>query len=303
MKLAINPLSQRDERWKLKRLGGSNVTIGNYGCLLVCHSMYLRYLGQDLLPDALNEVYKNKGVFDPQGNINFWAAATAFENTWVADEYYNCYDIPCDLSKIDYLLDKKMPVIALVDFSPKAGIQTHFVLIKGKENNSYLINDPWTGEEYFFEAKYGDPATKIFGLRIYTGREVPNGTSVEDQLSGCKVSLKSLAKQLETKELQLVEAAGKIRGLENLLERQEADNKDLGEQLLEARNQRDKAVGEQEGLAKKVEGLETSLSSAKGEIKRLKTALRDSQALKFEAIGTWDLAKELFKRFLHRRRG
>jgi len=296
MKLAINPLSQRDERWKLKRLGGSNVTIGNYGCLLVCHSMYLRYLGQDLLPDALNEVYKNKGVFDPQGNINFWAAATAFENTWVADEYYNCYDIPCDLSKIDYLLDKKMPVIALVDFSPKAGIQTHFVLIKGKENNSYLINDPWTGEEYFFEAKYGDPATKIFGLRIYTGREVPNGTSVEDQLSDCKVSLGSCEEALATKSLE-------VNNLRTSLETQERDNKDLIGQLLEARNQRDKAVREQEELAKKVEGLETGLSSAKEEIKRLKTALKSSQALKFEAIGTWDLAKELFKRFLHRRRG
>ena len=72
MKLNIPPLGQRDPRWKDKRLGGGG-SIGNYGCLLVCHAMMLTYFGHEVDPDTLNAIYKEKGVYD--GNlINFFAA-------------------------------------------------------------------------------------------------------------------------------------------------------------------------------------------------------------------------------------
>lgn len=310
MKLNILPLSQQDERWKLKRLGGSTVTIGSYGCLLTCHSMFLRYLGQDLYSDTLNDIYKTKGVYDPQGNINFWAAGTAFENTWAAGEYYQCIDIPCDFNKIDQCLDKKMPVIAMVDFdaNPATTGDWHFVLVIGKENGSYLINDPWTGETYFFEAKYGDPARMIYGLRIYLGKEVPDGTTCEDQLSDCKVSLQSCEEALAGKSLE-------VNDLRTTLETQERDNKDLANQLIAARAERDSVVREKEVLAKaaddlnkridqldyEVDTLQRGLDSAHAEVKALTEALAGYTSLKISDISTKDLYSELFYRLFHKK--
>ena len=298
MKLNILPLSQRDDRWKLKRLGTSSVTIGNYGCLLTCHSMFLRYLGQDLFPDALNEVYKNKGVYDLKNLINFYAAGNAFENTWIDEENYDCIDRPCDLGKINKLLDQKMPVIAMVDFdaNPATTGDWHFVLIIGKENDSYLINDPWTGETYFFEAKYGDPARMIYGLRIYKGKEVPNGTNLEDQLSDCKVSLESTTEALAGKTLE-------VDNFRKRLEAQERDNKDLTNQILEARGQRDTAVREKNELEKTAENLETKvkeleegIKTLEETVKALREELKAPVASRIKQLGFFRLLKLYFSR-------
>jgi len=175
-----------------------------------------------------------------------------------------------------------------------------------KTFTSFDQNDPIGSACHFQPHTY----TGVLGWLRPKNQTNIQDVNVQDQVSDLEDKIKSLAKQLETKELEMVEAAGKIRGLENLLDQQKADNEDLGQQILKARSERDTAIREREELAKKVENLEKQanelkegLDSNEEEIKRLKTALRDSQALKFEAIGTWDLAKELFKRFLHRRRG
>jgi len=133
MKLNIKPVSQRNSRWGRKKLGSSSVTISNYGCLLTCHAMLLNYYGKDFTVDSLNEFYKSNGVFDQKNLINFWAAANCFDDI-TADERVDCYNIPAPLEKIDKYLGEGKPAIALVDFSPKAGIQTHFVLIIGTKD-------------------------------------------------------------------------------------------------------------------------------------------------------------------------
>lgn len=307
MKLNIPPLSQRDSRWGRKHLGNSNLSISNYGCLLTCHSMFLRYLGQDLLPDALNEVYKNKGVFPKNfpAIINFYAAGEAFESTWNAEEYYQCILKPCDLSKIDKLLDQKMPVIAKVDFdaNPATTGDWHFVLIIGKENDSYLINDPYYGETYFFEAKYGKPERMIYGLRIYTGKEVPNGESCEDKLSDCKTEVTRTSKLLEGQTNKLAQKDGEIRILKEELEKQGAENVDLAKQILESRNQRDTAVREKKELDKEVEKLNETIDSAnvglmntETEIKRLEALLKTSVSMQIKQIGLWKTLRLYFAR-------
>lgn len=299
MKLNILPLSQRDEKWKLKRLGTGTGTIGNYGCLLVCHAMMLTYYGHEFLPDVLNEVYKTKDVFDLGNQINFFAAANVFGDI-TADEYYNCYDTPCDLSKIDAQLEKKQPVIALVDFSPTAGVQTHFVLIIGKaEDGHYLINDPWTGETYFFHAKYGEPARYIYGLRIYSG-EPKNGISDEDKISDLNDSLKSCNQDLAKK-------AKEVAGLTVELETQERDNKDLATQLLESRNERDKKAWEIDQLkakiktlAEEVKGLKDKVVVAKESEKAVRIELTQSRAKIIEAMTFWETLKLTISKLLRK---
>lgn len=304
MKLQILPISQKDARWGLKRLGTGTVTISNYGCLLTCHSMMLTYFGHELLPDVLNEVYKSKGVYDQDNLINFWTAATCFDDVKVG-EYYNCYDDPCDLSKIDNQLAKKMPVIAFVDFSPTAGIQTHFVLIIGKtEDNHYLINDPWDGETYFFDAKYGDPARYIFGLRIYEGTPKVE-SSHEDEIADLTDKLKSC-------NVSLAEKALESNNLRDELMAQEKDNEDLASQLNNARSERDKAVVEKklaeshnEALVDKVQSLEKENDTLQKGIETLeientglKSDLVKSQGLSVADISTAKLIQIVLKRWL-----
>jgi hypothetical protein len=302
MKLNILPLSQRDDRWKLKTLGTGSGTIGNYGCLLTCHSMLLTYFGHELLPDVLNEVYKSKGVFDQGNLINFWAAATCFDDIKVG-EYYNCYNDPCDLSKIDNQLNKKMPVIAMVDFAPTAGVQTHFVLIIGKtEDNHYIINDPWTGETYYFDAKYGDPVKYIFGLRIYEGTP-KDASTPQDQISDLSDKLKSC-------NVSLAEKALESNNLRDELMAQEKDNEDLASQLTTARAERDTANTEKklievrnEGLISKVQSLEKEketfekgIETLQLEINALKIELKASEHLSISDVPSWDLFTIIIRR-------
>ena len=290
MKLNIIPLSQRDERWKLKKLGTGTGTIGNYGCLLTCHAMLLSYYGHEFLPDVLNEVYKDKNVFDQDNMVNFFAAANVFGDI-TADEFYNCYDLPCDLTKIDKYLEQKKPVIAMVDFSPTAGVQTHFVLIIGKSDDGhYLINDPWTGETYFFHAKYGEPARYIYGLRLYSG-EPKNEVSEEDKISDLTDALKSCNTDLAKK-------AEEVAGLRVDLETQERDNSDLAKQLLEARSERDKKAWENDTLVAKnktlveeVDRLKAKVGVFKDSQKALRIELVASQAKNMLDIGLFEFIK------------
>jgi len=299
MKLNILPLSQKDIRWSRKRLGEGTGTIGTYGCLLTCHAMMLTHYGHEFLPDVLNEVYKTKEVFDLGNQINFFAAANVFGDV-NAEEFYNCYGTPCDLSKIDAQLEKKQPVIALVDFSPTAGVQTHFVLIIGKtEDGAYLINDPWTGETYFFHAKYGDPARYIYGLRIYSG--VPkNGISEEDKISDLNDSLKSCNEDLAKK-------AKEVAGLTVELETSDRDNKDLASQLLESRSERDKKSWEIDQLTAKVKTLTEEVKTLKDKVvvakeseKAVRIELAGSRAKIIEAMTFWETLvlaiRKLFRR-------
>ena len=285
MKLSIIPLSQKDERWGRKRLGTGTGTISNYGCLLTCHAMMLTYYGHEFLPDVLNEVYKTKEVFDQGNMVNFFAAANVFGDI-TADEFYNCFNDPCDLTKIDKYLEQKKPVIAMVDFSPTAGVQTHFVLIIGKtEDGSYLINDPWTGETYFFHAKYGDPATYIFGLRLYSG--VPKDEISEaDKISDLNDALKSC-------NLDLSKKAEEVSQLRVDLETQERDNSDLAKQLLEARTARDKVDWGKTVLEKQIESRNEQIQTLKNGMEvlkqkntQLKSALKASESLEISKFST-----------------
>lgn len=300
MKLPIQPLSQRDERWKLKRLGTSTTTIGNYGCLLTCWSMMAIYFGhEDMLPDVLNELFKTKGAYDQGNLLNFYKAGDVFDDV-TADEFYNCYDLPCDLSKIYSYLDAKKPVIALVDFEPTPGIQTHFVLIHGyndEKKEDLLCIDPWTGEELWFNQKYGDPARYIFGLRLYSGKpkEVIN---VEDKLSDSQDKLATCNKALAEKSQ---EVAKLIADLEN----QERDNKDLADQLLDSRDQRDQFARQAKELEGQVnrateqnKSLQNDVDVLKGENNDLNTALISSRSLKTTEFSTKELVVILLKRLL-----
>ena len=294
MKLPIIPLSQRDLKWKDKKLGKSTaLTIGSDGCLLVCHSMMLNYFGHEQTPDILNEIYKSKNVFD-NALINFYAAGNVFED-FDAVEYYNSIDVPCDLSKIDKCLSEKQPVIAYVDNVSGDNKPDHFVLIIGKsEDGHYFTNDPWTGETYYFDAKWGDPERYIYGLRIYKGTPKAE-SSLENKIGDLEDKIKSLNEQVANLSLE-------NNALRTDLSTQEKDNEDLAEQLRVARSEKDSLAWEGKQLEVKVKTLNEEIEKLKKgmdtqveTIKGLKTQYSELQSKKLDEYSTWTLIKHILK--------
>jgi len=302
MKLTILPLSQRDLRWKDKKLGGGG-SIGLYGCYLTCLSMYLIYCGkEDMTPDVLNEVFKVNKCYDGN-NLNFYAIGKIWGD-FKSIEFYECNDIPCDTSKVDTLLKKKQPVIAKVDFdnNPSTKGDSHFVLIIGKtDDGHYIINDPWEGETYFFDAKYGEPSKGIYGLRIYEG--IPKETaSFEDKIN-------DLTDKLTSCNTALSEKSAETARLVEDLATQERDNKDLIDQLNKARSERDTATWEKEQanvkvktLSEEVVSLKKGIGDREDEIKALKIDLATSQTTLLEDIPSLTFVSILIKRLFNKRR-
>jgi GH25 family lysozyme M1 (1,4-beta-N-acetylmuramidase) len=176
--LNVPAFSQRDPRWKDIKLGTSTSTIGGYGCLMTAGSMVARYYGVDTDPARLNQLLiDNGGYVNSQGgstNANlfvFGVLTDIFPQVkmdWT--NFIDCSDIPAPLDKIDSLLLAGYPVIVQVDYNPSdADIDQHWVVIKGKRNGSYIINDPIDGLERTFESKYGDPQRYIFRIVVYKG--------------------------------------------------------------------------------------------------------------------------------------
>lgn len=287
MELPIAPLGQRDTRWASKKLGNSSVlTIGSDGCLLVCHSMMLGYYGHESTPDVLNEIYKSKGVFD-NAMINFYAAGNVYGDV-NAVEYYNCETTPCDLTKIDNQLAKKQPVICYVDNVNHDNKPDHFALIIGKtDDGHYLVNDPWMGERYYFDAKWGDPSAKIYGLRIYEG--VPKEQiNYEDKI-------RELTDKLASCNQALSEKSAEVANLTKDLADQERDNVDLAKQLTEARSKRDTALWEKDQLDAKVKLLEGQILAKDAEITRLQSERM------LDKYSTLELTREILTRVFQRR--
>ena len=157
--LNITPLSQKDPRWGSVKLGTSSSTIGGYGCLITSASMMLRHFGFDTDPGRLNDLLKANGGYQ-NGNLFVWGALEKiFKGVKFGYRYNGAY-----LDKIDEQLRAGKPVIINVDLNPATSVlDEHWVLIVGKVNGSYIINDPWYGTQFKFEDKYGNPAT---GVRI-----------------------------------------------------------------------------------------------------------------------------------------
>ncbi len=278
MKLNINPVSQKDPRWGRKKLGTSSVSISNYGCLLTCHAMMLNYYGKDFTVDSLNEFYKSNGVFDQGNMINFWAAANCFDDI-AAGERIDCYVEAAPLDTIDKQLAEGKPVIAGLgasSTSPKDlkydGMIDHFVLIIGKEKD-YLINDPWTGETYFFEGKYGEPDKYIFGLRLYSGEVPIGGETVESLIAQITKLSGSLATEIESN----AELRKQLVKFQGALAKTDKQNSDLVEEnrLLVIADEKQKIT---------IGNLEKTLDTKEKKEKALKERLRTLEEKSIEGL-------------------
>jgi hypothetical protein len=135
MKLTnINPLSQRDIRWKNVPLGFSDLTIGGYGCTITCIAMIA-----GLNPDEVNARLKAVNGF-ASGSLVIWSkikeAIPWLEFEWRGYSYDN--------ERVKGAVEEYGACLVEVDFDSNK-ISTpndkHWVLYVG---NQEMI-DPWTG--------------------------------------------------------------------------------------------------------------------------------------------------------------
>lgn len=134
-------LYQNDDPWKDVRLGNSAETIGGWGCLLTSATMMLNGIGYNETPETVNEKMKKAGGF--QGAFFIPSVLPYVWPNCAYRDMQPCESSPAPLAQIDAALAAGKPVILQVDWNQQVGIQTHFVLLKEKKGNDYVIYDPY----------------------------------------------------------------------------------------------------------------------------------------------------------------
>lgn len=163
-------LYQNDDTWKKTPLGNSSETIGSWGCLLTSVTMMLNGIGYDETPLTANEKFRKAGGFN---GALFMPSFLPY--VWPNCAYRDmqpCEAYPAPLAQIDAAVTAGKPVILQVDWNKQQGIQTHFVLVKEKKGNDYLLYDPY---------KYGGdgPDKEV----LLTSRYKYNGAKLESEIS------------------------------------------------------------------------------------------------------------------------
>jgi len=163
-------LYQNDEKWKNVKLGNSSETIGGWGCLLTSVTMMLNGIGYNETPETVNEKMKKAGGF--QGAFFIPSVLPYVWPNCAYRDMQPCEAFPAPISQIDAAIAAGKPVILQVDWNKQAGIQTHFVLVKEKKGNDYVLYDPY---------KYGGdgPDKEV----LLTTRYKYNGAKIDSEIS------------------------------------------------------------------------------------------------------------------------
>lgn len=163
-------LYQNDEKWKNTKLGNSSETIGGWGCLLTSVTMMLNGIGYSETPETVNEKMKKAGGF--QGAFFIPSVLPYVWPNCAYRDMQPCESLPAPIAQIDAAVMAGKPVILQVDWNKQAGIQTHFILVKEKKGNDYVLYDPY---------KYGGdgPDKEV----LLTARYKYNGAKIESEIS------------------------------------------------------------------------------------------------------------------------
>lgn len=163
-------LYQNDDAWKKSSLGHSTETIGGWGCLLTSATMMLNGIGYNETPLTVNEKMKNAGGF--QGAFFIPSVLPYIWPNCAFQDVQACEAYPAPIAQIDAAVAQGKPVILQVDWNKQAGIQTHFVLVKERKGEDYVLYDPY---------KYGGdgPDKEV----LLTTRYKYNGAKLASEIS------------------------------------------------------------------------------------------------------------------------
>lgn len=172
MPFSLINYSQQDPAWKSVKLGSSDETLGHVGCALTCVAMLVSGHGYPETPETLNAKLKARGGFVDAAII--WGAVTGIYPQIVYRNLVLCRDTAAPLAQIDASIAAGQPVLVEVDNSPKAGLQTHWVVLYKKQGDDYLMLDPWplpteSGQEAPLMPRYshGKPLKKSISVVVF----------------------------------------------------------------------------------------------------------------------------------------
>lgn len=159
-------LYQNDPRWKNLKLGTQNKeTIGSWGCLLTSLTMVANGYGFDETPETLNKKMKSAGGY--QGALIIPAVLPSVCSGLIFKGYQPCEDSPAPITQIDSAIAAGKPVIAQVDWSPKAGLQTHWIVLYDKSGDDYYMKDP-----YRYSGDAPDKKIKVLDRYTHSGKNI-----------------------------------------------------------------------------------------------------------------------------------
>lgn len=173
--MPIKQFSQTDPQWKSSPLGFDKTsTIGGFGCLLTSFTMCATHYGATALtPATLNDKMKAAGGFQA-GTAYIIGGLLGSAVPGFSVDYRQAHGVPAPLAEIDAALAQNRPVIAELDWSPSAGLQTHYVVLYAKEGAEYLAYDPYpypttSGQIKLSTSKYASVAGSKDPAKIITG--------------------------------------------------------------------------------------------------------------------------------------
>ncbi|OQY20749.1 MAG: hypothetical protein B6I34_08460 [Anaerolineaceae bacterium 4572_32.1] len=151
-------LHQNDPRWKDIILGNGEPgdTIGKYGCLLTSLTMVANHFGGNETVASFNEKMKQNNGF-----MNQWIRPAVISAIYPNIKYQKrvqCENQPAPLAEIDAGLAAGSLIIVMIDRSPRAGIQNHWIVLHEKVgDDDYAIWDPWNspGAAKTLHGRYG----------------------------------------------------------------------------------------------------------------------------------------------------
>jgi len=134
--------SQQDPQWKDSKIGPGPDTIGYIGCALTSLATYSSSWGFTETPATLNQkLTANGGITSDE--LLVWGAISKLYPQIQSTGLTLCTNTDAPISQINASLAAGQPVIVEVDYSPDAGLQTHWVLLYAQQGNDYLIQDPF----------------------------------------------------------------------------------------------------------------------------------------------------------------
>jgi len=159
-------LYQNDPKWKSVKLGNQNkATIGSWGCLVTSLTMVANGFGFDETPESINNKMKAAGGF--QGALVIPAVLPIICPGLVYKGFQPCEDSPAPIAQIDAAIDSGEPVIVQVDWSPKTGLQTHWIVLYDKSGNDYYMKDP-----YRYSGDAPDKKIKVLARYTHAGKDI-----------------------------------------------------------------------------------------------------------------------------------
>ncbi len=162
VEISVPAFAQDDPRWSDVRLGGSTDTLGDEGCAVTSAAMVAAFYGVMTDPHRLNDFLTRTGGLNSEGLID-WESVSSV----APDHFQLAYNGSASYELIDKSLLAGNPVIVLIPLSDGA---YHFVVIMGKEGQTYFIRDPAASDHPYPLRRRAD---RINGLCIFRSLRPP----------------------------------------------------------------------------------------------------------------------------------